>query len=59
MTCTNDCDQGRRCTCGPEYEQDPAREFLQDIVDWAGVIAGVFMATAVIGFLVGFLWVWL
>ena len=57
MSCTGNCDQGRNCTCS-ELD-DPARELIQQITDWAGIIAGLFMASAVIGLFVGIAWVWL
>lgn len=56
MSCTGNCDQGRNCTCS---DLDPAKEMLQQIADWAGIIAGLFMASAVIGLFVGIAWVWL
>jgi hypothetical protein len=56
MSCTGNCDQGRNCTCG---EIDSARDLIEQITDWAGIIAALFMASAVIGLFVGIAWVWL
>lgn len=53
MSCTGDCEQGRRCTC------DPARETLNDAFDLLGIIAGLVISSAVIGLLLGIVWAWL
>lgn len=56
MKCTQMCDQGRRCTCS---DTDPARELIQEVVNWVVLIAVLVLAPAAIGFFVGIAWVWL
>ena len=61
MTCTNDCSQGRRCTCRPagELQITMADEFTFDWVMrwlWTGMALLVFFSMiAIIAFVWGYL----
>lgn len=54
MSCNGNCDQGRRCTC----DKDPARELIEQVVDWAGIVAALAISSAIIGLFLGILWSW-
>ena len=50
MTCNNDCDQGRTCTCTPQ------RELLWDVMEGVVTLATIIGIIAALCFALGYLW---
>jgi hypothetical protein len=50
MTCNNDCDQGRTCTCTPQ------RELLWDVMEGVVTLAVMVGIIATLCFLFGYFW---
>jgi hypothetical protein len=50
MTCNNNCDQGRTCTCTPQ------RELLWDVMESVVTLATIIGIITSLCFLLGYIW---
>lgn len=51
--CTNDCQQGRECTCTPTQDHESSWEQVAGLALFALAIVGVVALCALAGFLIG------